>query len=143
MDRYDKLFVLAALGIQTVLCAYFGLRKWSFPSAMRWGWIIYALAIPAVLVSLVLLLGGKSWYLWLGGFLYAAWAAFGYIVDIARPVAWRHPIYPPVFFPYLLLYLGAQMFYWWPLGTILRPLWFVYAALFTISTALNVTSHGW
>ena len=77
----------------------------------------------------------------LAGFLYAAWAILGYVVDIARPVAWRSPILWPVFVPYVLLYLSSLRFYWWPLALISRPLWFVYAALFIISTILNITSH--
>jgi hypothetical protein len=55
------------------------------------------------------------------GFFYAAWSAIGFLVDIARPVARRSPIYPPVFYPYVLRYLSVQVFYWWPLGTLSRP----------------------
>jgi hypothetical protein len=77
-----------------------------------------------------------------GRVLYAAWAIFGYVVDIARPAGWRSPILWPVFIPYVLLYfLSSLMFYWWPLGNIQRPLWFVYAVLFGISTILNISSH--
>jgi hypothetical protein len=43
--------------------------------------------------------------------------------------------------PYLLLYLGTVMFYWFPLALIWKPLWYAYAVLFIISTYLNVTSH--
>jgi hypothetical protein len=43
--------------------------------------------------------------------------------------------------PYVLLYLGTVMFYWWPLGLLSRPLWIAYAVLFVIGTGLNVTSH--
>jgi hypothetical protein len=142
MDRYEKLFVSTAFFIQVVLMIYFAFRKWRFDTAMEFGWIVYALALPALIVSLVLLLGGKPWHLWLGGFLYTGWAAYGAFVDIARPVSWRSPIYWPVFGPYVLLYLSCMMFYWWPLGNIRRPLWFAYAVLFVISTFLNTTSHG-
>jgi hypothetical protein len=143
MDRYDKLFIFVAFFIQFILLVYFAVRKWDFDLAMQWGWLVYALALPAVIVSLVLLLAGKPWYLWLAGFLYAIFAVFGYVVDIARPVAWRSPVYLPVLIPYVVLYLSSLMFYWWPLGAIRRPLWYIYATLFVISTILNVTSHGW
>jgi len=126
-----------------VLLVFFAVRKWSFDTAMQYGWIVYALAVPAVVCSFVLVQSGRPWYQWLAGLLFAAWAVFGYVVDIARPVAWRSPILWPVFIPYVLMYLSSLMFYWWPLGKIQRPLWFVYAALFVISTALNVSSHGW
>lgn len=146
MDSYDSLFVLTSFLIQISLLLYFALRKWDFERAMAWGWIVYALALPAVIVSVVLLNGGKPWYLWLAGFLYTAWAIVGYVADIARPVEWRpvewrSPILWPVFIPYVLLYLASQMFYWWPLATIWKPLWYVYAVLFLISTLLNLTSH--
>ncbi|MCB9135504.1 MAG: hypothetical protein H6636_08760 [Anaerolineales bacterium] len=71
-----------------------------------------------------------------------AWAVFGYVVDIAHPVEWRSPIFWPVFLPYVLLYMATLMFYWWPLAIIQRPLWYVYAGLFLVSTYLNVSSHG-
>jgi hypothetical protein len=141
MDRYDRLFVSVAFTIQIVLLVFFALRKWKFDTAMQFGWIVYALAVPAVIVSVALLIGGKPWHFWLAGFLYAAWAILGYVVDIARPVAWRSPILWPVFAPYVLLYLSSLMFYWWPLGNIQRPLWFIYGVLFAISTLLNITSH--
>jgi hypothetical protein len=143
MDRYDRLFVVTAFSIQGVLLIYFAIRKWNYEAAMRWGWIVFALAIPAVIVSLIILRAGSPWYLWLGGFIYGAWAVFGYFVDIARPVSWRSPIYWPVWIPYVGLYMSGLMLYWWPLGTIQRRLWFIYAGLFVISTILNVTSHGW
>ena len=141
LDRFDNLFVFTAFFIQIVLLIFFALRKWMFDTAMQVGWIVYALAVPALIISVLLLMNGKSWFLWLGGFLYTTWAILGYIVDVARPVAWRSPVYWPVFIPYVLLYLSTMMFYWFPLGSLSRPLWFVYAVLFVISTILNITSH--
>ena len=143
MDRYDRLFVSTAFIIQGLLLIYFALRKWNFDQAMHWGWIIYTLAVPAVAVSVILLAGHKPWSLWLAGFLYAAWAGFGFIFDIAHPIAWRAPIYMPVFLPYVLLYMGCQMFYWFPLANIHKPLWYIYALLFIACTVLNISSHGW
>lgn len=141
LDRYDSMFIFVSFLIQIILLIYFAFRKWNFETAMQFGWIVYALALPAFIVSLLLIFGSKPWYLWIAGFLYAAWAIFGYIVDIARPVVWRSPILWPVFIPYILLYLSSLMFYWWPLANIQRPLWFIYAVLFVISTILNITSH--
>jgi hypothetical protein len=142
MDRYDKLFVFTTFFIQIALLVYFAIRKWNFDLAMRWGWFIYALALPAVMVSLVLLISGKSWYLWLAGFLYAVWAVFGYVVDIAHPIVWRSPVQLSVLVPYVSLYMAGLMFYWWPLGAIRRSLWFIYAVLFVMSTILNFSSHA-
>jgi len=141
MNRTDRLFVFAAFLIQVVLVIFFALRTWNLTAALRVGWIVYALAIPAVAVSILLMRAGRPWFAWLAGFLYGAWAVFGYLVDVARPLEWRSPILWPVFLPYVLLYLSSLMFYWWPLATIRRPLWFVYAVLFLVSTVLNVSSH--
>ena len=102
---------------------------------------MYALSIPAVATSIILLLGSKTWSLWLGGFIYFVWAVYGYFIDYVRKIQWRDPIHWQVFGPYVLLYLATVMFYWWPLTLIRRPLWYVYATLFIISTMLNVTSH--
>ena len=141
MNRTDRLFVFAAFLIQVVLVIFFALRTWTLTAALRLGWIVYALAIPALAVSIHLMRAGRPWFVWLAGFLYGAWAVFGYLVDVARPLEWRSPILWPVFLPYVLLYLSSLMFYWWPLATIRRPLWFVYAVLFLVSTVLNVSSH--
>jgi hypothetical protein len=99
------------------------------------------LSVPAAAVSVLLLVGGKAWSLWLGGFIYLAWAIFGYVVEYVLRIQWRSPIRWATFGPYVILYLAAVMFYWWPLGLISRPLWGIYAGLFILSTLLNVMSH--
>lgn len=142
MDKFQKLYVFSSFFIQIVLLLYFAIRKWNFDLALRWGWVIYALAVPALILTILLMRGRTSWFFWISGFLYLAWAVFGYVVDIAHPVEWRSPIFWPVFLPYVLLYMATLMFYWWPLAIIQRPLWYVYAGLFLVSTYLNVSSHG-
>lgn len=107
MDPYEWLFVLTAFLIQAVLLVYFVFRKRNFERSVKWGWVVYVMAIPALLVSVILLLAGKPVTFWLGGMLFAAWALLGYLVDLARSVEWRSPILPRVFFPYVTLYLAA------------------------------------
>lgn len=146
LDKLDSLFAIWAFLFQFVLIIHFALRKWRFDIAMRYGPIVYALSIPAVVISMVLLLGvlllgGRTWSLWLGGFIYLVWAVYGYFVEYVRKIQWRRPIRWQVLGPYVFPYLAAVMFYWWPLAFIRRPLWYVYATLFVISTMLNVTSH--
>jgi hypothetical protein len=142
LDNWDKLFVVWAFFVQIVLIVHFALRKRFFESyTMRFGWLVYALAIPAVVISVVLLAQGKSWSFWLGGFLFLIYAAFGYWIDYVRGIQWRNPLRVAVMIPYVLLYLSMVMFYWWPLGLLSRPLWIVYTGLFILSTILNVTSH--
>jgi CubicO group peptidase (beta-lactamase class C family) len=140
-DNLDILFVVSAFLFQSILILHFALRKWRFDLAMGFGRLVYTLSIPAFLVSVILLLGGKTWSLWLSGFLYLAWAIFGYSVEYAKGIQWRNPIRWSIFGPYVFLYLATIMFYWWPLGLISKPLWGVYTVLFIGSTILNVTSH--
>ena len=71
LDNLDILFVTWAFFFQIVLIIHFALRKRFFESyTLKIGWIVYALSIPAVVISIVLLLGGKTWSFWLGGFLF-------------------------------------------------------------------------
>jgi hypothetical protein len=141
-DNPTRLFVVWAFAFQLTLIAHFALRKWAFERyTYRFGWIVYALGVPAALISLILLARGQPWAFWAGGFLYLVWAAFGGWIEYVRQIKWRNPPYWPVLGPYVLLYLATNMFYWWPLGLIGRPLWYAYAVLFCISTGLNVWSH--
>jgi hypothetical protein len=141
LDTLETLFVNCAFLFQVILIIHFALRKWYFDLAMRIGWIVYALSIPVAAISIFILLGGKSWYLWLSGFIYLIWAVYGYTVEYVRRIQWRSPVRWPILGPYLTLYLATVMFYWWPLAMIYKPLWYVYGALFLLSTFLNVTSH--
>jgi len=142
LDGLDILFVVWAFVFQVLLIVHFALRKRFFESyTVRIGWIVYALCIPAAVISLLLLLRGKSWSFWLGGFLFLLYAAFGYWVDYVMKIQWRNPLRLPIMIPYVFLYLSTVMFYWWPLGLLSRPLWFAFAVLFAVGTILNITSH--
>jgi len=142
LDNLDKLFVVWAFLFQIVLIVHFAIRKPFYESyTMKYGWIIYALCIPAIVISIILFRGGKSWSFWLGGFLFLAFAIFGYWIDYVAQIQFRSTLRLSVVFPYAFLYLATTMFYWWPLGILNRPLWFIYAILFVIATILNVTSH--
>ena len=140
--KLDALYVVWAFFFQIALIVHFAVRKRYFETyTLKFGWIVYALCIPAVIVSLILLLAGRPWYFWLGGFLCLLFAAFGYYTDYIRQIPWRSPIVPGIMVPYITLYLATIMFYWWPLMRINRTLWGVYAGLYVISTILNITSH--
>jgi hypothetical protein len=141
LDKLDILFVTWGFFFQVVLIVHFAVRKWRFKTAIRYGWVVYALGIPAAAISLVLLAAGKPWWLWLGGFLCLAWSAFGYWVEYVRKIEWRQPIVASIFAPYISLYLATIMFYWWPMRLLYKPLWYAFTVLFIISTVLNVTSH--
>jgi hypothetical protein len=142
IDNLDKLFVIWAFLLQIVFIIHFAVRKPFFESyTMKFGWIVYALCIPAAVISIILLRGGKSWSFLLGGFLFVVYAAFGYWVDYVAQIQFRNPLRLSILFPYVSIYLATVMFYWWPVGLLSRPLWFVYAILFVIATVLNITSH--
>jgi len=141
LNNLETLFVITAFLFQIVLIIHFTLRRWRFDFAIRYGWIVYALSVPAVVVSLILMRGGMTWSLWAGGFLYLLWAVFGYVIEYVKKVQWRNPIRWSSLGPYICLYLATIMFYWWPLALIRKPLWYVYALLFVASTVLNVASH--
>jgi hypothetical protein len=107
----------------------------------KFGWIVYALCIPAVMISIILLRGGKHWGFWLGGFIFILFAAFGYWVDYVAKIPFRNPLRLDVLIPYVFLYLTTVMFYWFPLGRLDRQLWIVYGFLFVIATIFNIFSH--
>ncbi|MCE5206848.1 MAG: hypothetical protein LLG42_00895 [Chloroflexi bacterium] len=142
LDHLDTLFVVTAFLFQIILIIHFALRKWRFELALRYGVFVYWLSLAAVAVSIQILAGGKPWSFWIGGFIYLVWAVFGYAVEYKLDIQWRNPIRWPYFAPYVLLYLAVEMFYWWPLALIWKPLWYGYAVLFIISTILNISSHG-
>jgi hypothetical protein len=142
LDRLDTLFVIWSFFLQIVLIIHFAIRKPLFESyTSKFGWIIYALCFPAAIISIILLINGKSWSFWLGGFIFLAWSAYGYWIDFHKRINFRNPLRKDIVFPYATLYLGTIMFYWWPLAILYRPLWNVYAGLFLISTFLNFRSH--
>ena len=142
LDKLERLFVIWAFFIQVVLIIHFAVRKPLFETyTLKYGWIVYALSIPSVIISVIILRGGKSFSFWLGGFLFLLFAVFGFWVDYYLKIPWRNPIQKSILFPYVFLYLSTEMFYWWPLGLINRGLWFAYAGLFILATILNITSH--
>ena len=142
LDKLDTLFVIWAFFLQVVLILHFALRKPFFETyTLKFGWIVYALCIPAAVISILLLLGGKTWSFWLGGFLFLIYAAYGYWIDYIKGIEWRNPLRKDIMFPYVTLYLSAIMFYLWPLALLYRPLWYVFAVLFVMGTILNITSH--
>jgi hypothetical protein len=141
-DGLDVLFVVWAFFFQIVLVIHFAVRKRLFETyTERFGWVVYALSIPAAVISVVLLAGGKTWSFWLGGFLFLVYAAYGYRVDYVKGIPWRKPLRLSIVFPYVTLYLATVMFYWWPLALLSRPLWAAFGVLFVIGTILNITSH--
>ncbi len=141
LDYYEILFLMNALLIQVLLIVHFALRKWRFDLALHYGWIVYALGLPAAILGVFFLRHGMDWAYWLGGFIYLSWAILGYVVEYILKIDWRSSKRMTILVPYVILFLATEMFYWWPLALLNKSLWYVYALLFLASTYLNVTSH--
>lgn len=141
-DKLDKLYIIWAFTFQIILILHFAFREPFFETyTQKYGWLVYALCIPAVIISLILMKGGKSWHFWLGGFLFLVFAIYGYYVDYVAQIQFRSPFQAAVGIPYVLLYLGTLMFFWWPLWPLSRLLWGGYTILYAISMVLNIRSH--
>ena len=143
LEKKDVLFVVWAFIFQIVLIVHFAIRKRFFETyTLKWGWIVYALCIPAVIISIIIIIRGeKPWTFWLGGFLFLVFSIYGYWIDYVKQIQWRAPLNYGVMIPYIFLYLTTIMFYWWPLIQIDKRLWGAYTVLYVISTILNITSH--
>lgn len=142
LNSLDWLFIVWSFLLQIALIGHFAIRRVLFESyTLRYGWIVYALCLPALIISVLLLRGGMSWHYWIGGFIYLLFASVGYWIDYVAKIQFRSPFKADVGIPYIVLYLGSVMFYWFPLANLSRPLWWVYGALFVVATVLNITSH--
>jgi hypothetical protein len=135
------LFAAFALVLQTMLVLHFAALRWRPRLQQQWGWLVYAMSLPGLVLGVLFWVNSQPWYDWLATLLFAVWAALGYTVDILHPVNWRTPLWLPVFIPYVTLYLAAQFAFWIPLWFIGIGYWIIYAVLYTVSTVLNVSSH--
>lgn len=137
----QTLFAISALLIQTVLVLHFAALRWRPRWQQQWGWLVYAMSLPGLVLGALFWVNNQPWYYWLATLLFAAWAALGYTVDILHPVNWRMPVWLPVFIPYVTLYMAAQFAFWIPLWFIWKGYWIMYAVLYAINTVLNISSH--
>jgi hypothetical protein len=141
-DTQLAAFAAFALASQAILLLFFAGRRWRLAAAERYGWIAYAFGALGAALGIWLFFAGASWRLFAGPLLYAVWAAFGAWADLVRRNEWRwQPIRWSIFGPYLVLYLAAQMFLWWPLWNTWRTGWVTYLVFFIANTALNMSTH--
>jgi len=68
------LFVLFAFLVQVLLVANFAASNLRLALEQRYGWIIYGLGIPAVMLGILLLVARESWAIVAAPFIYAVWA---------------------------------------------------------------------
>lgn len=138
----ERAFVVWAFAYLVLLIVHFAVRKrWFEAYTEPYGWVVYALGVPAAALSVWFLVAGEDWTLWAAGFLCLAFSAFGYWVDYVARIDFRSPFVASVGAPYVVLYLATLMFYWWPLWDRSRLLWAGYAVLYAIAMVLNIRSH--
>lgn len=141
MDLNLVVFGTFAIASQVVLLVYFAARRVRTTVAERYGWIAYVFGLVGLPVGLWLYANHGPWQLYAGPVLFTVWAVFGGWADRLARIEWRQPVRWSVLGPYVLLYLVAQMFLWWPMWERWPTGWFVYLALFVANTALNITGH--
>jgi len=111
LDNLDKLFVVWAFLFQILLIIHFAIRKPLFEShTVKYGWIFYAICIPAVVIGIILMHGGKGRSFWLGGFLFLVFAIFGYWVGYVAQIQFRSPLRLSVVFSYAFCTLPLRCF---------------------------------
>jgi len=134
-------FVIFAFVVQVLLVLNFAVRNWRPALERRYGWVIYALGVAAVLLAVVFALAGQPWLPVVAFLLYAVWAAFGFYVDVYRKIEWRNPLRLPVLLPYVLLFIACQLAFWIPLWYVGRGYWIAYGVFYSVNTGLNFYSH--
>ncbi len=141
MGVWTATFVAFGLFSQVGLLLYFAARRWRPEVERRWGWVIYALGLPAAGLALVGLGTAAPPEHVLAFGLFAAWAAFGALVDLRLRIEWRSPIRPPIFGAYVGLFVAAQFAFWIPLWWISGVAWIAFAAIYAVQTTFNVLGH--
>jgi hypothetical protein len=100
LDSLNRLVVVWVFFFQMVLIVHFAVRRRVFDSyTAKYGWLVYALRASAVVISIVLLLGGRSWSFWPGGFLFLMYAASGFWIDYVTGIEWRNPLRVSIMVP--------------------------------------------
>lgn len=134
-------FVAFAFGVQVLLVLNFAARNWRPQLELKYGWVIYALGIVALLLAVVFAVSGQPWCTVLAFLLHAAWAGFGFYVDTYRRIEWRNPLRLPVLIPYVFLFIASQFAFWIPLWYVGLNHWAAYGVFYSVNTALNWFSH--
>jgi hypothetical protein len=134
-------YVGFAFLVQTLLIINFTARNWKPEIERAYGWIIYALGAPSVILGALMYVEDQPWFFVVPPLLYFMWAVFGYFVDLWRPIAWRTPPRWSIFLPYVGLFAGSLILFWvsmWYVGLIY---WIAFGVMYVIETILNIYSH--
>ncbi|GEM_PF-223822 len=102
------------------------------------GYVIVALALPAVAALVTFVRARAAWLLWSGPAVFLAFVGLMVVVDYAVPMEFRSPARPAILVPYLVLFFGAIVLMGLPMFSLNRRLWLVTVA----SSALLLGSMG-
>jgi hypothetical protein len=102
------------------------------------GYVIAALALPAVVALVAFVRARSAWLSWAGPAVFLAFVVLMVVVEDVVPIEFRSPPRPGVLVPYLVLFFGAIVLMGLPMFSLNRRLWLVTVA----SSALLLGSMG-
>jgi len=92
------------------------------------GYVIVALALPAIAALVMFVRARAAWRLWIGPAAFLAFVALMVVVDYAVPMEFRSPARSVILVPYLVLFFGAIILMGLPMFSLNRRLWLVTVA---------------
>jgi hypothetical protein len=95
------------------------------------GYVIVALALPAVAALVAFVRARSAWLSWAGPAVFLAFVVLMVVVEYVVPIEFRSPPRPGVLVPYLVLFFGAIFLMGLPMFSLDRRLWVV-----TVSTTV-------
>ena len=102
------------------------------------GYVMIALAVPAVLALVAFWRAGAGWLLWIGPAVYLAFVVLMVVVDYIWSIEFRSPPRYGILVPYLLLLFLSILLMGLPMFRLDRRLWLVTVA----TTVLLLGSMG-
>ena len=92
------------------------------------GYVMAALAVPAVVALTAFWRAGADWLQWIGPLVYVVFVALMVAVEYIRPVEFRSPARYGILVPYLVLFFGAILLMGLPMFRMDRQLWLITVA---------------
>jgi len=92
------------------------------------GYVMAALAVPAIVALAAFLSARAGWQQWIGAAVYIAFIALMLVVEYVWPIEFRSPARFGILVPYLLLFFGAILLMGLPMFRMDRRLWLVTVA---------------
>ena len=89
------------------------------------GYLMIALAIPAIAAAVAFVRADAGWFHWIGPTVFVAFIILMVVVDYARPVEFRSPMRYDIVVPYLTLFFGSILLMGLPMYSMNRSLWLV------------------